>query len=326
MKQIKKALLFFTLTLIISFGMVSCDDFIEKDISGEIPVLILPQDGDTISEFSNFIWKELEGATKYHLEIYSPSFTSPNYIAIDTILTTTDIFFTLTPNKYQLRLSALNNGYESLKTDPIEFTVDTIPSNQLFIDLLMPISSAYYPESYNGLFSWSSLPNISSYEMSLRTGSDYQTGAIIYSQNNITTTNHTVSGVTFDEGEYAWGVKANLNNGNSTNVFTSTFKIDGTSPGIPFPVSPLNNSIELSPIEFSWTNLQDVGSIKSPITTHLELASDTTFTTIIESDFTQSNSIDITINNSGIYFWRLYNMDEAGNQSGFSPIRKFTIN
>jgi len=153
MKQILKSFyLFFSLMTIVLFGMASCNDFIEEDISGNTPVLILPHAGDTISEFSNFIWKELEGATKYRLEIYSPSFSSPNFIAIDTVLSSTDVFLSLAPNRYQLRLRGLNNGYESLATEAIDFWVDTISSSLLHIDLLLPLSTTYYPLNFNGQF------------------------------------------------------------------------------------------------------------------------------------------------------------------------------
>lgn len=318
--------LFFSLMTITSLALASCNDFIEEDISGNTPVLILPHAGDTISEFSNFIWEEMKGANKYRLEIYSPSFSAPNFIAIDTVLSANDVFLSLTPNQYQLRLRGLNNGYESLPTEAIDFWVDTISSNQLHIDLLSPLSTTYYPSNFNGQFTWSSLPNVSTYEMSLRTGTNYQTGTIVYTQNNITSTSHTVTGVTFNEGEYVWGVKANMNQGNSTIVFTNTFKIDGTVPGIPVQQNPVNFAIVTSPVSFTWTNPQDVGQIQSPITTHLEVASDTSFSSIVETASTQNNTEDITINQPGNYYWRLYNVDEAGNQSGYSSVREFTIN
>jgi len=327
MKQIIKSLgLLSTLSFVMLFGTVACNDFVEEDISGDIPVMILPQDGDTISEFSNFIWHELEGATKYRLEIYSPDFDAPNFIAVDTTLSATDIFLSLTPNKYQLRLRGINNGYESLPTDPIDFWVDTVSSSQLQIDLLTPSSTTYYSESFNGQFTWSSLPGVSSYEMSLRSGTNYETGSILYTQNNISTTSHTVSGVTFSEGEYVWGVKAIMNQGNATSVFTNTFMIDGTNPGIPVPQTPADFATVSSPVEFTWTNPQDVGQIQSPVTTHIDIATDVNFTNIIQSSSTQNNSIDLTISQTGTFYWSLYNVDEAGNQGDFSVTREFTIN
>lgn len=316
----------YALVLFLLAGIYSCNDFIEEDISGDVPVLILPQNGDTISEFSSFIWNPLDGANKYRLEIQSPDFDSPSFIAVDTIVSGTDIFLTLSPNKYQLRLRALNNGYESLTTDPIDFWVDTISSSQTQIDLLTPSSTTYYSESFNGQFTWSSLPSVSSYEMSVRSGTDYETGTILYSQNGISTTSHSVSGVTFTEGEYVWGVKATFNQGNSTNVFTNTFMIDGTDPGAPNPQTPVDFATVTSPVEFTWTNPTDVGQIQSPITTHIDIATDVDFNDIIQSSSTQNNTIDITINQAGTYYWSLYNVDEAGNQGDFSVTREFTIN
>ena len=55
----------------------ACNDIIAKDISEETPVLILPGANDTISSNPvQFKWEEMEGATKYKLEVVHPSFSN----------------------------------------------------------------------------------------------------------------------------------------------------------------------------------------------------------------------------------------------------------
>ncbi len=316
----------FTLLLLISITFNSCQDFIEEDISGETTSFVIPQNNDTIAEFSSFVWDEIEGATKYHLEVVSPNFTTPNFIAYDTLVNGTDIFLTLSPNQYQLRVTGKNNGYDSETSDIITVYVDSISGSQSQIDLISPANNSFENGDFNGLFNWSSLPNVSSYEISIRQGTDFETGTIVYTQNNISTTTHTASSATFTEGNYTWAVKANFTQGGTTQNFISSFKVDTEAPVIPSLQTPNDFATVTSPVEFTWTNGADNGTIQSPVTTYIDIATDVNFNNIVQSNSTQSNSIELTINQPGTYYWSLYNVDEAGNVGDFSATREFTIN
>lgn len=316
----------FYLLLCLSIVLVGCQDFIEEDISGESCSIVIPQDNDTISEFSSFMWTEIEGANQYRLEVVSPTFNSPNFVAYDTLVSGNDIFLSLSPNDYQLRVTGKNNGYESLPSAIISVRVDTISGSQSQIDLITPGSSSYENGSFNKQFSWSSLPNVSSYEIGIREGSNFETGTIVYTQNNISTTTHSASSVSFNEGTYVWGVKAHFSQGGSTQFFTSTFQVDTTAPVIPTLQSPNDFATVTSPVEFTWSNAADNGSVQSPVTTHIDIATDVNFNNIVQSNSTLNNSIELTINQPGTYYWSLYNVDEAGNVGDFSVTREFTIN
>ena len=105
-------------TLLLLFGIaisaVSCEKIIAEDITAETPVLILPAENDTVSQNPvHFKWQELEGASKYHLEVVSPSFAAISQFALDSVVTGTDFYFNLDSNEYELKLTALNGGYES---------------------------------------------------------------------------------------------------------------------------------------------------------------------------------------------------------------------
>jgi len=319
----RKALIIAFLTTTLFLG---CQDFIEKDISSESTAFLIPQNNDTISEFSNFIWYEIEGATKYRLEVVSPTFSATDFIAYDTLVSKTDIFLSLTPDNYQLKVTGKNNGYESLPSDIIDVRVDTISGSQAQIDLTAPGSGSFENEDFDKLFSWTGMPNISSYEMGIREGTSFETGTIVYTQNNISTSSYTASSVTFEEGSYVWGVKAHFEQGGSTQFFTSTFKVDTTSPVVPTMQSPNDLATVTSPVEFTWVNGNDNGVVQSPVTTHIDIADDVNFNTIVQTNSTQNNSIELTINQPGTYYWSLYNVDEAGNIGDFSATREFTIN
>lgn len=324
--KLKRTSLFACITMCGLFlGMTSCKDIIEEDITTEIPVMILPMAGDTISEYSHFSWQPLEGATHYRLQIYSPSFANPALIAFDSTTSATSVFVSLVPNDYQYKLTALNNGYSSLPLGPISFKVDTIAGSQAQINLMTPVSSSYYNASFNGFFSWSALSGVSSFEFSLRSGTNYQTGTILHSQNAIVSSNVTVNSVTYTDGNYVWGVKAYLSNNTSTETFIGTFQIDATNPVTPTLVSPVNSANVNSPVTFSWSNAADVGVIQSPVSSVIEVANDEAFTDIVDTETTTNTSTQLTLS-AGSYYWRVYNIDEAGNQGSYSPTRQLVVN
>jgi hypothetical protein len=310
-------------------GIVSsCTDFIEKDISAETPVMIVPQIGDTIGEYTKFVWEEVPGATHYGLKIYSPSFSNPSFVAFDSIITQKSLFVNLEVNTYEYQLIAYNNGYSSKSLGPIAFVVDTLQNNvnQIEINLMSPSSTNYYNADFNGIFNWSNLSGISSYEFSLRKGTNYTTGTIVFSQNNITTASTSVTGVSYDEGIYVWGIRAYMTNGETTQVFTSTFQIDTIPPGTPSLVSPEDQSTVTSPVTFEWSLPADLGVVQSPIQSVLQISTSDTFTTIEHTETLSTNTAEVTLE-AGTYYWRVYLIDAAGNIGEFySTEREFTIN
>ena len=60
---------------IASIVLSSCEEIIAEDITGTVPVLILPQENDTVQlNPVHFKWQEIEGAEYYHLMVVSPDF------------------------------------------------------------------------------------------------------------------------------------------------------------------------------------------------------------------------------------------------------------
>ena len=147
----------------------SCKDVIEKNIEGDTPVIILPAAGDTIP-FNpvHFKWEELDGATKYRVEIVSPSFSAIQSFVVDSVVTGTNFYFGLDSAQYEFRLTALNAGYESHTTAPVTFWVGTSSGGSGTTVLLNePLNNAYVNEDFDGKFSWLALPGANTYTFEL---------------------------------------------------------------------------------------------------------------------------------------------------------------
>jgi hypothetical protein len=309
------------------FLILSCNDVIETDISEETPIVILPQDGSVVPEFATFSWEKMDGAIQYRLQIRTPNFESPVAITYDTTLTKTTINLLLESGLYEYTLIALNNGFESLPAGPFAITADTIQGGQTEINLLAPNHSDFYNNSFEGPFNWSAVPNASTYEFSLREGTNFGTGTIVQSENNISTTSLMITDLDLQTGQYVWGVSAIFLNGNTTSTFTKTFKVDATPPPTPSLISPNNEASVLAPINFTWSNPQDLGSIQSPVTSHIQISSDPNFNTILDEGTTSDESYETSaITQVGTYFWRVRALDEAGNEGDYSSVREFYIN
>lgn len=318
------------LLILIGLGIfaTSCDKIVAEDITEETPVLILPTVNDTVNVNPvHFKWEAMPGASKYHLEVVSPSFGAINTFPLDTIVTGTDFYFPLDSNEYELRLTALNGGYESQVLGPIKFWVGVQPSGGTgnTVVLNTPANQAYVNAQFNNLFTWAALSGATSYEFSLREGSSFATGLVIEAQNNISTASYTVPPSALIEGEYFWGVKAYF--GTTETPFTVyQLFVDETDPVQAALSSPANQAnMSQGTITFLWSNGTDSGTVQSPVTSTLEIATDNAFASIVQTvPVLQGNTVDVNLS-SGTYYWRVTNTDEAGNSSGASTANTLVL-
>lgn len=312
--------------LIVALVGVSCEKIVAVDITNETPVLVLPSANDTVQiNPVHFKWQAMEGATKYHLEIVTPSFGAISSYALDSIITGTNFYFALDSNEYELKLTALNAGYESKTTGPVKFWVGVQPSGSSgSMALTAPLDGAYVNGAFNKQFTWNSFTGTSSYEFSLRQGASFSTGTMLDAQNNISTTLYTTT-ATMTEGQYHWGVKAYLTNGGETVYTTRALFVDLTNPNTAVLSSPTDLSF-LNPgfITFIWSNGTDPGTIQAPVLSLLEIATDLGFTSLVHSSSIQGNTADVNLG-SGNYFWRVSNSDAAGNAASSSAVFQFSV-
>lgn len=316
---------------VLGLGLQSCKEIIATNISETVPVMILPQVNDTVNNNPvHFKWEEIEGATKYHLQIVSTSFSNIQNYAVDSMVTSESIFISLDSNEYELMLTAINEGYTSHTLGPVKFWVGVQPSETSgFVTLISPADGAYFNEDYaedpdfQSEFDWSPLTGADSYEFSLRRGPSYASGEVVETLPGIETTTHDVNEILI-QGEYYWGVRANLTSGEETAIALRKFYIDTVNPGTPTLVSP-SSSVQTGSVVFTWTNPTDTGSPKSPVHSTVEVAEDINFTLNLESaDFTGTTGT-MTLEGIGQRYWRVINWDEAGNFSSYSTVGEFTL-
>ncbi|MDH4471092.1 MAG: hypothetical protein QE487_00710 [Fluviicola sp.] len=304
----------------------SCKDIIEKDISGDTPVVILPQVNDTVDVNPvHFKWEEMSGATKYHLEIVSPSFADLEVYALDSIVTGTNFFFGLDSAEYQFRITALNAGYESKTSVPYTFWVGTSAggSNNGGVVLDVPSQNAYLNETFDGQFKWINLPGTNTYTFELHKTNAFSGQLLDIADQLGSVSIFSLSGAQLDEGEYCWGVKSFLSNGNETAYTKRVFYVDTTDPGVATLVAPVSNttaSLSLNPdVTFSWTFPTNSGIIQSPLIARLQFSTTTNFSAIVATrnyNSAQTSAAE-DLNNlslpAGMYYWRIIVLDEAGN-------------
>lgn len=321
------------LVLFISLSLFGCKDFIEKNISGDTPVLILPANNSTINANPVHIkWEALEGATQYRIEIVSPEFANIQSFPLDSIVTGTNFYFSLDSAQYEIRITAMNAGFSSNPSAIKRFWVGTSQGGANSVTLLSPDADSYENESFDGKFSWSPITAtaVSSYTFELHESASFAGPYVGQPINQLGITNITVpeaTGTQLAEGTYCWGVKAFFVNGGDTEFSKRIFYIDKTAPGMALLTAPANNySIAAGNVDFSWT-LPVQGSGQSPIESKIEIATDTGFTSLIDA-FVYSTDVTYTRPmTAGTYYWRVIVKDEAGNIStpGATAYRTLTI-
>lgn len=99
-------------------ALMACEEVLEKPLDEKKTVLVAPKDKLQTTELEHaFHWEEMDGATRYQLQIVSPSFDAIERFVEDT--TVKKLFFnkTLTAGKYQWRVRAKNGSTNSQLSD-----------------------------------------------------------------------------------------------------------------------------------------------------------------------------------------------------------------
>lgn len=311
-------------TFIILITIYSCEDIIEEDITNDNVTALYPLNNAQIeSNVVNFLWKELDGADDYRLQVYSEN----QNIMLDTLVSTTNFTYELNPGTYQWRIRGENFAYETPYSFPVSFTLIATEdlTNQQVV-LLYPGLGAY-TKLYSPTFSWNNVNNANHYGFQLIDMTNG--GALIHEVASISGTSYPLpTGVITQDGQYMWKVKAvNTENETETQYSTRNFYVDTTAPNITVNTVPANNA-ELpvnTETEFSWTVSSDNGPVTSSISYSIQIAQDQNFSTIINTGTTLNSTYQFTFNVTGNYYWRVKAIDQVGNESSYSPPYKITI-
>lgn len=317
--------LFFKIILGVSFLTFfnACSEIFENDISGQCVDYIIPQTDDTLSVNNvHFKWIEMEGADNYRIQIVKPSFGNIQEFVVDSLVSGTEVYFTLNPGNYEWQIrgenSAYEGGYCSIKTLYIDSVTDL--SSQT-ISLVSPQDMIYSNQDFQ-TYVWNSHYAADSYVFDLVQGSI--NGASISHQSGLTTTSATTNNV-LTEDIYYWKVQA-INSSSSSMVSSRILNIDKTIPNTASLLFPSNNSNFTDTVVFKWSNGADPGSINSPIKSIIQISTDTLFGSTFILDSTYSDSIQVVFNVNNSYFWRILNRDDANNSGAYSETRKVILN
>jgi hypothetical protein len=321
----KKSNLFLLLGLV--FLAASCNDFIEMNISEQTPVVILPAVNDTVpSNPVYFKWEKMEGATKYRLEVVSPSFASVQSYYVDSVVYGTDFQIDLDSNVYEMRLTAMNAGYESITTAPRQFWLGSSQGSSSGTVLLdEPAQGMYVNETFDGVFSWFVVPGTDSYTFELHKTATFAGFTEDYVDQIGATHVTSLDGSDLPEGTYSWGVKAFLSNGVETAYSKRVFYVDTVNPTVANLTSPATNTYSNAGlIPFTWSVPIDNGEVNSPVYSVLEISLNSTFTDLLPPEIVYGNSRSVELT-SGTYYWRVRLKDDAGN-TGPLPVTYRVLN
>lgn len=300
------------LWLIIAFlGLVSCEDFIEKDISGKHVTILAPPDGFISNSLTiTFWWEEMDGAEQYNLQVVQPAFSAVQNILVDTTLTDLLFVSTFSPGTYQWRIKGMNNGGNS---DYItrSFTVDSTANLSNVVVILLSPADNYITNNTSNTFRWDSVFSASEYRFQ-----------IINLSNSGTVTDVTLTADSFvyslPAGNYRWQVRAQNMSSNSP-YSSRTILIDLIAPPAPIIISPLDGDTVASPVNLIWS--RDTSAVgdslfiyNDSLLTNQNSVLYTTDTTFLFTDTAAQN-----------YYWYLKSKDIAGNESNYSAVYKFLV-
>lgn len=317
MKTINKIILF-----ALAIVTVSCEDIFEEDITNETVLITSPlNDSKVESNVVTFQWNDLKGASKYRVQVYGAN----QAIVLDSLVSKTNLTFPLIQGEYQWRVRGENFAYQSSYSFPVTFS--TVISNDLTNQqvILSSPQNDIYVNFTNITLNWQALPNTTSYSIEVINISN---GQQIYSNTSITGTSVTLNAPTLTDGIYEWRVKAKNNTTETLQYAARKFSIDTVIPNQPQNVTPANNSVQIinQQVSFTWNITTDSGTVQSPISYKIEFSNNESFTIISQTSNASSSTFQQTFSTAGIYFWRIREIDQAGNVSLASAPYKFTIN
>lgn len=316
MKTLSK---YFTLFLAL---LCACDDILEEDITNDTVQIIAPVsnasiEGNTVL----FLWQNIDGADNYRIQITNEELTS----TIDTLVSNTELKYTLNTGNYQWRVRAENFAYQSTYTFPVNFSVkETNDLSGQSVALQSP-SENLYTNTAITIFNWDAINTAEHYNFQLikKTTTGEQT---IFQETNIMSNAITIEASLLDEdATYMWRVKA-VNTTSESAFSERSFYLDTTVPNQPSLSEPANeNTVSPSIVTFNWTNGSDTGAVTSEITNTLDIATDNSFNNIIHSENTVNNTLQYEFATPNTYYWRVVAMDAASNKSDYSTIRSIIV-
>ena len=299
--------------------LTSCTDLFLPNLARQNVTILAPANNVLLTNATvTFWWNPVNTATQYEVQVVQPSFASAQTLVMDSIVTGTKCFASLSPGSYQWRVQASNGG----TTTPWTTYSFRIDSNLNIINqTIVPISPANNAEVGRTVtFQWGAVYSATSYNF-----------FIYNSANTQINTNTSITGTSTQywftaDGTYTWKISAQNANG-STSPVTNTFIVDSTAPTTPAGFTATNYATPSDSFTLSWTR----ATPPSGITYHDTLV---IYRDSLQSVVARAKSITTTspvtyvdsLAGGGLsYYAKVATKDAAGNISPFTTLLRFIL-
>lgn len=305
----------FIIVFISFFGFISCEEILfESKLSDENIVIISPENNTKIfTKAVRFEWQEVPTASRYQIQLATPTFENSEATIFDRIVDTTFVIDTLRQlAKYEWRVRGLSNR----ETTPYSVAAIELISNPAFefrtVNLIAPAGNSISNVAETTLV-WDSVEEADFYEVEI----ENQASEIVHTEN----VEGTSLLIVLPEGEITWRIRA-VNDNGQTAFAERSIIIDTQSPEQPMLVSPENETtIAVTDLQFTWAREEVAGSREID---SIFIFSDLEQMVLIDKQEVESPfETDLE---AGNYFWKLQAFDEAGNLSEESDLFSFTLN
>jgi len=318
MKTVNK---YIVLSLILLGLLSSCKEIIEPDITKKVVTLKSPSDSVTFTSLSpTFSWEPVEDATKYNIQIASPSFAKITTL-IDTVVSKTQFTKQLFSGRFQWRVRAQNVNYLTDFCAPRYFVIDsTLDITKQKVLLSNPLLSSYINTATVN-FTWQSLSMAKTYSIKVI---DSVSNEVLLSKSDLTITN---SSYTFAKSTSAsWYVQATDGLTGSTKFEYRNFVVDLDVPTNSLTTTD-NQTTAGDSISFSWTSADKYYLTDSIVFYNADsLTRSSKYIPVAVpgaklyklKDKSSSKPVVGTV-----FFWQIVTVDKAGNKK-YTVKRKFT--
>lgn len=297
----------------------SCDAVFEDDLSGVVVDLAIPADGAQLgNSIVQFHWDSIKEALEYDFQLVTPSFSdSTAYFITDTTLSEFGLTRVLGIGEYEWRVKAINNSSESCFATSAFSVTELSNISGLTPVITAPEEGEFLNDEFIG-FSWDTLPNASEYLLHVYDYTGQVKGDEVWSD----IASEPMASEALDEGRFLFEIQGNNSGIQLSQIASSSFIVDRTSPSEPQVGNPNNQNFLLSDvIQFDWTSGADVASVvHDSIFIYTISPSQLVFSDSAESEFELPAS-DL---GNGSYDWSIKTYDEAGNCSE-SIVQLFSI-
>lgn len=292
---------------------------LSSDIRQKTVQLMSPSNKSVLIEKKvTFWWNLLDGATKYNLQVVSPSFANPAKVIYDRWISSNSVSVDLEAGNYEWRVKAANGISE---TPFSQFAL-----NVYFNDLSnqkVSLTKPLYGEQTNQSsikFIWERLSGNVIYHLLVKKDS-WESGTTVQEIN----TGDTEATLPLLDGDFYWGVKAlDTQNNSETPYSVRKLFIDLTTPEIPRLLSPSNNlSTSDLLVNFSWEPSDAADTKLTYMLEMFQIHADVIVQ--LPSKTTQLKSLGYNFDSVGKYKWRVLATDLAGNRSAYSEFRFLEI-